>query len=202
MSEPVYERLESTSDSDDFLRRLEGEDGEWLGIDAEARFVFGYPKRSGVMSASVELEVQRSGLTDPKHSVRVIASGSTVSEPFATEDEAKQQFALRVREAGEADRLGVVRVQRLFGRTVVQEEVVIQNASLAVEQFLDSQSLTFLGVVATIVIAFGFGFGVIAWWVGVLAAIVSLVITLGVLRWPPSRRLLVRAAAWSLGRGG
>jgi hypothetical protein len=37
---------------------------------------------------------------------------------------------------------GVVRVERLFGRTVVQREVVIQDATIAVAQFLDNQSLT------------------------------------------------------------
>ena len=54
------------------------------------------------------------------------------------------------------------RSSRLFGRTLIEEEVVIQNLSGTVGQFLDSQSLTFLGVLTGVVIAVGFGFGVIA----------------------------------------
>ena len=199
MSEPVYERIETTSDREDFLKRLERADGEWLGFDADARFVFGYPKRSGVFSESVELEIQRSGLTNPKHSVRVVAAGSTVSEPFGSDEEAKRHFAARVEEARKAERIGVVRVQRLFGRTVVEEEVVIQNVAATIERFLDSQSLTFLGVLAGVALTVGFGFdAAFAWWAGVLAALVSLAVTIGALRWRLSRGALVRLAAWTL----
>ena len=115
-------------------------------------------------------------------------------------DQAKDCFSSRVREEGEADRFGVVRIQRLFGHTLIQEEVAIQNMSGTVEQFLDSQSLTFLGVLATIVIAVGFGFGIVAWWAVLFAALLSLALTIGALRWKPSRRTLVRLSAWTLGQ--
>jgi len=53
-------------------------------------------------------------------------------------------------------------------------------------------------VLTGVVIAVGFGFGVIAWWVGLLASFLALGLTVGTLRWTPSRRGLVRFAAWTL----
>jgi len=137
MSEPVYERLESTTSRTELLRRLERSDGDWLGMDAEARFVLGYPKRSGGITGTIGLEVHRAGLPDPVHSVRVIAAEATVTEPFETEAGAKAHFASRVEEARETDRLGIVHVERLVGGKVVEHESVSQNVSATVEELLD-----------------------------------------------------------------
>jgi hypothetical protein len=111
-------------------------------------------------------------------------------------------FERRIEEARRSDRIRIVVIRRLVSGTVAAEEVVVPHSlERSFEHFLDSQSLTFLGVIAGIVLTLGVSFaGFFNWWAGLVAALGSLLVTLGVLRWGSSRRGLVRLAAWALRR--
>ena len=201
-SEPVYQRIEAFSGRGELLRKLQEGGGDWLGQDTEGRFVFGYPKRSGGMIAELAAVVKRAEGHDDTHTVQIAEPGSTITNPFPDEGAARMAFQRRIDEVRHSERIRIVVVRRLVAGNVVEEEVVVpQSLERAFEHFLDSQSLTFLGVIAGLVLTFGVSFaGFFKWWVGLVAAVGSLLFTLGVLRWAPSRRGLVHLAAWALRR--
>jgi len=56
VSDPIYRRVEAIEDDETLVRRLEEGAADWLAIDDRGRYLFGFPRRSGLIFDSVVVE--------------------------------------------------------------------------------------------------------------------------------------------------
>lgn len=70
-----------------------------------------------------------------------------------------------------------------------------------VEELLDEESLAVLAIVLAVSLEFGFGFAkTVDWWAGLVAGPSSFATLVTLFRWRRSRRLLIGATRWVVGR--
>lgn len=197
MSEAVYQRIEAVTGEDALLAKLGEAEGDWLGVH-DGKFLFGYPRRGGIMEISGVEKHLHAGAAEGSHEVRIVRGSTDGTEAFTIEEEAKAAYTTAVATARDRKDVAVVRLQRIEGGKVVEETTVVRP-DLRIEQVLDSTSLTLLGVILGVVLAFFFGVGTLAglrW--GLVAAVLSAVVVMAAIKWGPSKRVLVGRSRWLL----
>jgi hypothetical protein len=193
----IYERTESVEGDDDLWSRLAS--GEWdhLADLPDGTALLGAPPRKAGSSMSGTATVIGPDAKEGEHGVRVdLPTGRASDRWFSTREAAALEYEQMVASYLDpnAGRSGVFRVQQIEANQTVQERLVRSRGRPA-EPLLDSLLLTFLGVLATVIAAFGFGFAMFGWVWGILAAIGSGWALVRGLRDPVVRKRLIRFAS-------
>jgi hypothetical protein len=148
------------------------------------------------------------GVVTTSPTAREGENGVTVATPtgpagakwVADRQEAFTAFEERLRTFGDqtAGEERLFRVQLLADGQVVREEFVAVGEISPDAEVLDGLSLTYIGVLAGIALAFAFGIQDVPWWARAIIAVAAFVGLAVLLRAAVARRWVTRFARWAL----
>ena len=127
----MYERIEFVRNAESLWGKIESK-WDWLGVHPDKQFVVGYPRRREGIKLTASGTVVKKGATEGEHGVRVRVPRTdhpAGTDWYASEQQAKAAYGQTVERERKASGPGIVKVERVEQRKVVEREFVVRRPS-------------------------------------------------------------------------